>query len=54
MINRYGPWMDTNVVLPDGPNRCTVHFDYWLEESLVHNSSLIEASLAGSDQVQTL
>lgn len=51
MINRYGPWMDTNLVLPDGPSRCTVHFEYWLEQSLVHDSSLIDSSLAGSDQV---
>ncbi|EIE20824.1 choline monooxygenase, partial [Coccomyxa subellipsoidea C-169] len=52
MINRYGPWMDTNLVLPDGPRRCTVHFEYWLEQSLVHDSSLIDSSLADSDQVQ--
>ena len=31
MINRYGPWMDTNVVTPTGPNTCVVHFDYFLE-----------------------
>ncbi|CAL8467964.1 g7502 [Coccomyxa elongata] len=52
MINRYGPWMDINVVLPDGPNRCTVQFEYWLDKSLVHDTSLVDASLAGSDKVQ--
>ena len=31
MINRYGPWMDTNVVTPTGPNTCVVHFDYFVE-----------------------
>ncbi len=54
MINRYGPWMDTNVVLPDGPNRCTVQFEYWLDKSLVHDTSLVDASLAGSDKVGLL
>lgn len=39
------------MVLPDGPDRCTVHFEYWLDESLVGDDSLISASLAGSDQV---
>ncbi|XP_026458018.1 choline monooxygenase, chloroplastic-like isoform X2 [Papaver somniferum] len=34
MINRYGPWMDTNLVLPLGPNKCQVIFDYFLEASL--------------------
>jgi hypothetical protein len=31
MINRYGGWMDTNVVTPVAPNRCRVTFDWWLE-----------------------
>jgi len=31
MINRYGPWMDANVVTPISHNRCRVDFDWWLE-----------------------
>lgn len=31
---RYGPWMDTNLVLPLGPRKCIVVFDYFLEASL--------------------
>ncbi|CAN6451082.1 unnamed protein product [Victoria cruziana] len=31
MINRYGPWMDTNLVVPTGPSKCQVIFDYFLE-----------------------
>ena len=31
---RYGPWMDTNLVLPLGPRTCKVVFDYFLEASL--------------------
>lgn len=29
--DRYGPWMDTNLVLPLGPRKCLVVFDYFLE-----------------------
>jgi choline monooxygenase len=29
MINRYGPVLDTNTVVPLGPDRCVVHFDFW-------------------------
>ncbi|KAJ9162429.1 hypothetical protein P3X46_022205 [Hevea brasiliensis] len=31
MINRYGPWMDTNLVLLLGPRKCQVIFDYFIE-----------------------
>ena len=51
MINRYGPWMDTNIVTPTGPESCTVRFDWWLEEHLCHDRTLIEHSLADSEQV---
>ncbi|XVF47583.1 hypothetical protein PTKIN_Ptkin03bG0121100 [Pterospermum kingtungense] len=33
MINRYGPWMDTNLAIPLGPRKCLVVFDYFLEAS---------------------
>lgn len=33
LCNRYGPWMDTNLVLPLGPRKCLVVFDYFLEAS---------------------
>lgn len=32
--NRYGPWMDTNLVIPLGPRKCQVIFDYFLEASV--------------------
>ncbi|XP_071939979.1 choline monooxygenase, chloroplastic-like [Coffea arabica] len=34
MVNRYGPWMDTNLVVPLGPRKCQVIFDYFLDTSL--------------------
>ncbi|KAM3213398.1 hypothetical protein ACQJBY_066023 [Aegilops geniculata] len=35
MINRYGPWMDTNLAVPLDATRCKVVFDYFLDESLL-------------------
>ncbi|KAL0302403.1 UNVERIFIED_CONTAM: Choline monooxygenase, chloroplastic [Sesamum angustifolium] len=52
MINRYGPWMDTNLVLPLGPQKCQVIFDYFLDVSLKDDSAFIEKSLEHSEKVQ--
>ncbi|XP_015889685.3 choline monooxygenase, chloroplastic isoform X2 [Ziziphus jujuba] len=52
MINRYGPWMDTNLVLPLGPRKCQVVFDYFLEPSLKDDRAFIEKSLKDSERVQ--
>ncbi|KAI3416719.1 Choline monooxygenase [Psidium guajava] len=52
MINRYGPWMDTNLVLPLGPRKCRVIFDYFLKDSLQDDKIFIERSLQDSEGVQ--
>ncbi|KAF7153245.1 hypothetical protein RHSIM_Rhsim01G0114400 [Rhododendron simsii] len=52
MINRYGPWMDTNLVLPLGPRKCQVIFDYFLDASLKDDKAFIERSLEESERVQ--
>ncbi|EOA18512.1 hypothetical protein CARUB_v10007064mg [Capsella rubella] len=52
MINRYGPWMDTNLVVPLGPRRCKVIFDYFLDPSLKDDEAFIKRSLEESDKVQ--
>mmetsp|Transcript_58579 Transcript_58579/g.186753 ORF Transcript_58579/g.186753 Transcript_58579/m.186753 type:complete len:222 (+) Transcript_58579:97-762(+) len=52
MINRYGPWMDTNVVVPTGVDTCVVRFDYWLDPARAGDTLYIEESLRASDQVQ--
>ncbi|GMN55262.1 hypothetical protein TIFTF001_024386 [Ficus carica] len=52
MINRYGPWMDTNLVIPLGPRKCQVVFDYFLEPSLKDDTDFIERSLQDSERVQ--
>ena len=50
MINRYGAWMDTNLVLPVDEGRCQVVFDYY------HDGEVGEDELASarreSEQVQ--
>ncbi|KAJ4709206.1 Choline monooxygenase [Melia azedarach] len=52
MINRYGQWMDTNLVLPLGPRKCKVVFDYFLDDSLKDDKAFIEKSLEDSEKVQ--
>ncbi|KAJ6742021.1 CHOLINE MONOOXYGENASE CHLOROPLASTIC [Salix viminalis] len=52
MINRYGPWMDTNLVLPLGPRKCQVIFDYFIETRLKDDKDFIERSLVDSESVQ--
>ena len=42
MINRYGPWMDTNVVQPTSPTTCTVRFDWWLEPRLANDDDVVQ------------
>ena len=45
---RYGPWMDTNLVLPLGARKCKVIFDYFLDASLkVSFSCIIAESFGG-------
>jgi choline monooxygenase len=53
MINRYGPVLDTNRVIPMGPDRCLVVFDYYFERTDGPDSDrFIEDSLASSRGVQ--
>ncbi|KAG9456165.1 hypothetical protein H6P81_000673 [Aristolochia fimbriata] len=52
MINRYGPWLDTNLVLPLTHRKCLVTFDYFLEDSLKDDEDFIERSLEESERVQ--
>nr|XP_010927268.1 choline monooxygenase, chloroplastic [Elaeis guineensis] len=52
MVNRYGPWMDTNLVVPLGLTKCQVIFDYFLDYSLLDDKVFIERSLKESERVQ--
>jgi len=52
MLNRYGPWLDVNLVLPLGPERCLTVFDYYLDFHVAPDEQFIQRSLAASEQVQ--
>ncbi|KAI8521843.1 hypothetical protein Bbelb_015970 [Branchiostoma belcheri] len=58
LVNRYGPWLDINILLPLGPDRSLMIYDFYLKESFAEEMSetelaeFIEQSLKDSDQVQ--
>jgi choline monooxygenase len=52
MINRYGPIMDTNWVLPREHNQTEVIFDYYFDESRAGDTDFVARSLEASDAVQ--
>jgi choline monooxygenase len=53
MMNVYDGVMDTNVVLPDGPDRCRVLFDFYFSEPTAPGrSAMIEQSISVSDRIQ--
>jgi phenylpropionate dioxygenase-like ring-hydroxylating dioxygenase large terminal subunit len=53
MLNRYGPILDTNWVVPLAVDRCEIVFDYWFSETEGEDARrFIEASLEASDDVQ--
>ncbi len=52
MINRYGPMMDTNWVLPRGHDVTEVVFDYYFIQALGGDPEFVKKSLGASDVVQ--
>lgn len=50
MINLYAGVMDTNLVLPLGPERCRVVFDFWFADGA--DAGFREQSVAVAEQVQ--
>ena len=52
MVNRYGPWMDTNLVTPTSATTCTVTFEYFLEPAFATDAAFVRESLAASHVVQ--
>ncbi|HKW15364.1 MAG TPA: aromatic ring-hydroxylating dioxygenase subunit alpha [Candidatus Krumholzibacteria bacterium] len=52
MINRYGPMMDTNWVIPHGHDETEVIFDYYFTPETASDTEFVEKSLAASDVVQ--
>ena len=52
MVNRYGPWMDTNLVTPTSATTCAVTFEYFLEPAAARDEAFVRDSLAASHAVQ--
>ena len=52
-VNRYGSWMDTNIVWPDGADKCIVEFEWFVHRDLAGDSDYIEMAIAQSETVQT-
>jgi choline monooxygenase len=53
MLNRYGPILDTNWVVPLGPERTRVDFDFFFRDTEGPDAAeFIERSIAASHQVQ--
>ncbi len=52
MINRYGPMMDTNWVIPKRHDEVEVVFDYYFTPETARDTDFVEKSLAASDVVQ--
>jgi choline monooxygenase len=53
MLNRYGPVLDTNLVVPTGPESCRVIFDFFFDlETVDDPESFIRGSIAASEKVQ--
>lgn len=54
MINRYGKWLDTNIVWPVNEKECVVDFVWSVDKSLLgaDQAKGVEESIKQSDQVQ--
>ena len=52
MVNLYDELMDVNVVIPEGPNRCRVIFDFYFSENKRTDKDFVEESLKVAHQVQ--
>ena len=53
MLNRYGPCLDSNLVIPLGPDRCRVDYEfYFVEGDGDIDQDFIETSMAQSDVTQ--
>ena len=51
-LNRYGPVLDVNRIVPLAPERTRVIFDFYFEEHAARDRDFVERSLAESDRIQ--
>jgi len=53
MLNRYGPCLDSNLVVPLGPDRCEVHYEFFFPETAGESAErFLEESIAQSEVTQ--
>jgi choline monooxygenase len=52
MINRYGPALDINFVVPTGPETCRVVFDFWFDPEVEGSEAFVASSVAQADVTQ--
>ncbi len=53
MLNRYGPCLDSNLVIPDGPDRCRVLYDYFfIDDGSADAEAFVAESIAQSEVTQ--
>jgi choline monooxygenase len=52
MLNRYGPILDMNRVVPLGPERTAIVFDYFFAPDAAEDAVFVAASLEASDRIQ--
>lgn len=52
LFNRYGPWLDLNVVYPISPTECVVKFEWYIKKEISSDSEFINKSLESSELVQ--
>jgi len=53
-LNRYGRWLDVNTVWPDGPGRCRVVFEWFLEVPPSSSDDSAEAAAAAAAAADAL
>jgi choline monooxygenase len=51
MINRYGPWLDLNIVFPLSVDTCVVVIEWFVEKGCLDRREFIEESIKASDKV---
>lgn len=52
MLNRYGPWLDINVILPLNENECIVLIEWFVDKSYIYDKDFINKSIQESIKVQ--
>jgi choline monooxygenase len=52
MINRYGDWVDTNLVIPRSTGECDVVFEYFVSKDKAQDKDFLDKSFVASDKVQ--